>query len=110
MLGISWFWFFGAIFLVQIPSYTQNVLGGDKHLMSALLALFIIGISTGSLLCERLSGKQVEIGLVPFGAIGLTLFGLDLVFRFTGNPDGRASRPLSSLPAATTGASLSTCY
>jgi 1-acyl-sn-glycerol-3-phosphate acyltransferase len=80
VLGISWFWFFGAIFLVQIPSYSQNVLGGDENLMSALLALFIIGISTGSLLCERLSGRQVEIGLVPFGAIGLTLFGLDLYF------------------------------
>jgi len=78
VLGISWFWFFGATFLVQIPSYSQNVLGGDENLMSTLLALFIIGISTGSLLCERLSGKQVEIGLVPFGAIGLTLFGLDL--------------------------------
>jgi 1-acyl-sn-glycerol-3-phosphate acyltransferase len=80
VLGISWFWFFGATFLVQIPSYSQNVLGGDEYLMSALLALFIIGISTGSLLCEKLSGKQVEIGLVPFGAIGLTLFGLDLYF------------------------------
>jgi 1-acyl-sn-glycerol-3-phosphate acyltransferase len=80
VLGISWFWFFGAIFLVQIPSYSQNVLGGDENLMSALLALFIIGISAGSLLCERLSGRQVEIGLVPFGAIGLTLFGLDLYF------------------------------
>jgi 1-acyl-sn-glycerol-3-phosphate acyltransferase len=80
VLGISWFWFFGATFLVQIPSYSQNVLGGDENLMSTLLALFIIGISAGSLLCERLSGKQVEIGLVPFGAIGLTLFGLDLYF------------------------------
>jgi 1-acyl-sn-glycerol-3-phosphate acyltransferase len=80
VLGISWFWFFGATFLVQIPSYSQNVLGGDENLMSTLLALFIVGISTGSLLCERLSGKQVEIGLVPFGAIGLTLFGLDLYF------------------------------
>jgi 1-acyl-sn-glycerol-3-phosphate acyltransferase len=80
VLGISWFWFFGATFLVQIPSYTQNVLGGDENLMSALLALFIVGISTGSLLCEKLSGKQVEIGLVPFGAIGLTIFGLDLYF------------------------------
>jgi hypothetical protein len=75
-----WFWFFGATFLVQIPSFCQNVLGGDESLMSALLALFIIGISTGSLLCEKLSGKQVEIGLVPFGAIGLTLFGVDLYF------------------------------
>jgi 1-acyl-sn-glycerol-3-phosphate acyltransferase len=80
VLGISWFWFFGATFLVQIPSYSQNILGGDETLMSALLAMFIIGISAGSLLCERLSGKQVEIGLVPFGAAGLTLFGLDLYF------------------------------
>ena len=80
VLGISWFWFFGATFLVQIPSFSQNVLGGDENLMSALLALFIIGISTGSLLCEKLSGKQVEIGLVPFGAIGLTVFGVDLYF------------------------------
>jgi 1-acyl-sn-glycerol-3-phosphate acyltransferase len=86
VLGISWFWFFGATFLVQIPSYSQNVLGGDKNLMSALLALFIIGISTGSLLCERLSGKQVEIGLVPFGAIGLTIFGLDLYFASPASP------------------------
>jgi hypothetical protein len=80
VLGISWFWFFGATFLVQIPSYSQNVLGGDENLMSTLLALFIVGISAGSLLCERLSGNQVEIGLVPFGAIGLTIFGLDLYF------------------------------
>ena len=86
VLGISWFWFFGATFLVQIPSYSQNVLGGDENLMSTLLALFIIGISTGSLLCERLSGKQVEIGLVPFGAIGLTIFGLDLYFASPANP------------------------
>ena len=78
VLGISWFWFFGATFLIQIPSYSQNVLGGDETLMSALLAMFIIGISAGSLLCEKLSGHQVEIGLVPFGAIGLTVFGLDI--------------------------------
>ena len=69
VLGISWFWFFGATFLVQIPSYSQNILGGDETLMSALLAMFIIGISAGSLLCEKLSGRQVEIGLVPFRRI-----------------------------------------
>ncbi len=78
VLGISWFWFFGATFLVQIPSYSQNILGGDQALMSALLAMFIIGISVGSLLCEKLSGRKVEIGLVPFGAIGLTVFGFDI--------------------------------
>lgn len=80
VLGISWFWFFGATFLVQIPSYSENILGGDAALMSTLLAMFIIGISTGSLLCERLSGGQVEIGLVPLGAMGLTFFGIDMYF------------------------------
>ena len=80
VLGISWFWFFGATFLVQIPSFSETVLGGDERLMSTLLAMFIIGISTGSLLCERLSGGQVEIGLVPLGAMGLTLFGIDMYF------------------------------
>ena len=80
VLGISWFWFFGATFLVQIPSFSETLLGGDERLMSTLLAMFIIGISTGSLLCERLSGGQVEIGLVPLGAIGLTVFGMDMYF------------------------------
>ena len=86
VLGISWFWFFGATFLVQIPSFSETVLGGDERLMSTLLAMFIIGISTGSLLCERLSGGQVEIGLVPLGALGLTLFGIDMYFASPAEP------------------------
>ncbi len=86
VLGISWFWFFGATVLVQIPSYSQNVLGGDAQLMAFLLGLFIVGISTGSLLCERLSGGDVEIGLVPLGSIGLTAFTLDLAFASPASP------------------------
>ena len=78
MLGISWFWFYGAIYLAQLPAFTQRVLGGDEHVFTLLLALFSIGIGVGSLLCERLSGHRVEIGLVPFGSIGLTLFAVDL--------------------------------
>jgi len=78
VLGISWFWFFGSVVLVNMLSYAKNVVGGDENLMSALLAMFIIGVSIGSLLCERLSGRQVEIGLVPFGALGLTVFAFDL--------------------------------
>jgi 1-acyl-sn-glycerol-3-phosphate acyltransferase len=78
MLGISWFWFYGAIYLAQLPAFTQRVLGGDEHVFTLLLALFSIGIGIGSLLCERLSGRRVELGLVPFGSIGLTLFAVDL--------------------------------
>ena len=80
ILGISWFWLYGALFLAQFPAYTRNVLGGGELMVTVLLATFTLGIGAGSLLCERLSGKQVEIGLVPFGSIGLTLFGLDLYF------------------------------
>ena len=84
MLGISWFWFYGATFLAQFPSYSKEVLGGDESVVTLLLTLFSIGIGTGSLLCERLSGHKVELGLVPFGSIGLTLFAIDLYFAAQG--------------------------
>ena len=78
MLGISWFWFYGATFLTQFAGFARDVLGGNEHVVTFLLALFSIGIGIGSLLCERMSGRRVELGLVPFGSIGLTLFAVDL--------------------------------
>ncbi|MBI1905463.1 MAG: MFS transporter [Rhodocyclales bacterium] len=78
ILGISWFWFYGALFLSQFPGYAKDVLGGDEHAVTLLLAVFSVGIGIGSLLCEKLSGRHVELGLVPFGSIGLSLFALDL--------------------------------
>jgi 1-acyl-sn-glycerol-3-phosphate acyltransferase len=80
VLGISWFWFFGGVFTAQLPNYTKLFLGGTESVAILVLALFSIGVGAGSLLCERLSGRKVEIGLVPFGSIGLTLFGVDLYF------------------------------
>ncbi|MCC6373373.1 MAG: MFS transporter, partial [Moraxellaceae bacterium] len=80
ILAISWFWFYGATFLTQIPNYTKQVLGGDEHVVTFLLTVFSVGIAIGSLLCEKLSDKKVELGLVPFGSIGLTCFGVDLYF------------------------------
>ena len=80
LLGNSWFWFYGAIMLAQFPVYAKNYLHGDHSVFVLLLAVFSVGIGVGSLLCERLSGHKVEIGLVPFGSIGLSVFGLDLYF------------------------------
>jgi 1-acyl-sn-glycerol-3-phosphate acyltransferase len=88
VLGISWFWFLGSSYLVQLPNYTKTVLGGNEQVVTFLLTLFTIGIGTGSLLCDRLSGNKIEIGLVPFGSIGLTLFGVDLFFSQPVNPPG----------------------
>ncbi len=80
VLGISWFWFYGATFLAQLPTYTKTYLGGDESVVTLMLTVFSLGVGIGSLLCERMSGRKVEIGLVPFGSIGLTVFGLDLYF------------------------------
>ena len=85
LLGISWFWFYGAMFLSQFPNYSKLVLGGGEHVVALLLALFSVGVAAGSLLCERLSGHKVEIGLVPFGSIGLSVFAVDLFFATPGN-------------------------
>ncbi len=80
VLGVSWFWFIGITYVTQLPNYVRYELGGNEQVYVLLLAMFSVGIGAGSFLCERLSGRMVEIGLVPFGALGLTLFGIDLFF------------------------------
>ena len=94
IVGISWFWLYGALFLAQFPAYAKNVLGGGETSVTLLLATFTVGIGLGSLACERLSAQRVELGLVPFGSIGLTLFGLDLAFA---SPAVPAAGPLDAL-------------
>ncbi len=84
LLGISWMWFFGAVFLSQFPSFAKEVLHGNEQVASLLLVVFSVGIGTGSLLCEVLSRRHVEIGLVPLGAIGMSVFAIDLYFASRG--------------------------
>ncbi len=100
-LGISWFWFYGSIYFIQLPNYARQVLGGDAGVFTLLLSVFSIGVALGSLLCERLSGHKVEIGLVPFGSIGMTVFGVDLYFahRDVAALHGQTAMALLQLPA-----------
>ncbi|KRG72321.1 glycerol acyltransferase [Stenotrophomonas terrae] len=84
ILGVSWFWFFGTVLTSQLPTYAVVNLGGDEVLYIFALALFSLGTGVGSLLCEKLSGRIVEIGLVPLGAFGMSAFLLDLYFARTG--------------------------
>jgi 1-acyl-sn-glycerol-3-phosphate acyltransferase len=86
LLGISWMWFFGAAFLSNFPAFAKEVLHGNEQVASLLLVVFSIGIGTGSLLCESLSRRHVEIGLVPLGAIGMSVFAIDLYFASRGLP------------------------
>ena len=80
VMGISWFWFIGFTYTTQLPVYVQYELGANEHVYILLLAMFSIGIGIGSFLCEKFSGRRVEIGLVPIGALGLTLFSIDIYF------------------------------
>ena len=90
LLGISWMWFFGAVFLSLFPSYAKEVLHGNEQVASFLLVVFSVGIGTGSLLCEVLSKRHVEIGLVPMGAIGMSAFAIDLHVASSGLPGSPA--------------------
>lgn len=91
ILGISWFWFLGASYLTQFPNYAKLHLGGNEASVSFLLTLFSIGIAIGSLLCDKLSGHRIEPGIVPIGALGLTVFGVHLMFSTPAQPSQAVS-------------------
>jgi len=91
VLAVSWFWFLGASFLSVLPNFSKDVLGGGETVVTLCLATFCVGIGTGSMLCERLSRRRLELGLVPLGSIGISVFALDLAFagwRYVAPPDG----------------------
>lgn len=75
LMAISWFWFLGAAYLTQFPNFTKIYLNGSESAVSFLLALFSIGIAVGSLACDKLSNHRIEIGIVPLGSLGITIFG-----------------------------------
>ncbi len=85
ILGVSWFWFLGATFLQLLPAYGRDTLNGNPDVIILLLTCFTIGIGVGALICARLSGKKINLRLVPVGAIGMTVFGLGPLF-FLGSP------------------------
>ncbi len=88
VLAISWFWFLGAAYTTQLKVYVDDYLFGTDGLYALLLGTFSIGIGLGSFLCEKMSGKRVELGLVPLGSIGLSVFGIDLYFSYAGLAGG----------------------
>ena len=80
VLAISWFWALGAAYLTQMPNFAREILAGGPQVVTLMLAVFTIGVALGSLICERLSGHIIEIGIVPIGSLGLSIFGIDLFF------------------------------
>ena len=75
LMAISWFWFLGATYLTQFPNFTKVYLNGTESAVAFLLALFSVGIAIGSLACDKLSNHRIEIGMVPMGSLGISIFG-----------------------------------
>ena len=86
LLAISWMWFFGAVFLSQFPAFAKEVLHGNEQVASLLLVVFSIGVGIGALMCEGLSRRKNSLGLVPLGALGMSVFAIDLYFASRGLP------------------------
>jgi 1-acyl-sn-glycerol-3-phosphate acyltransferase len=80
VLGISWFWLLGSVLLTQIPNLTKMYLQGGTTVVTLILSVFTIAVAIGSLACERVSGHRIEIGIVPLGALGMSIAGIDLYF------------------------------
>jgi hypothetical protein len=89
IIGISWFWLFGAALLSLFAPLCKDVLHADENVVTLFLAIFSVGVATGSILCERLSRKRLELGLVPLGSIGISFLGIGLYW-LCAHADGRA--------------------
>ncbi|MDN6320318.1 MAG: MFS transporter [Marinobacter sp.] len=87
ILAISWFWFLGAAYLTQFPNFAHSNLHGDETVVTLLLSMFIIGISIGSMMCERLTRHRITLAPVLWGALGLSLLGVDLFFAVPASPE-----------------------
>lgn len=104
LLGNSWYWFYGATYLTQIPQLTHENLHGSENVVSLLLTFFSVGIGVGSLLCRKIGGSDVNIKMVPFGAVGLTVFALYLAASLSAVPEVSGAR-LGVMDVFTHGAS-----
>jgi len=104
ILGISWFWLVGATFLAQLPTLSKDIIGGNERVFTLLITLFSIGIGLGSLLCNRLLKGALHATYVPLGALGITVFTVDLYFALGARLPGSEAGLIGVGTLLTTGA------
>ncbi|MEM8644828.1 MAG: acyl-[ACP]--phospholipid O-acyltransferase, partial [Pseudomonadota bacterium] len=77
ILGLSWFWLIGAVFLTQLPAFTKDYLGADETVANLFIAVFTIGVAAGALLNNRLLRGEIAARYVPIAGLGISIFGID---------------------------------
>lgn len=78
ILAISWFWLIGAVVITKLPDYTHYILGADTSVFALFLALFSIGIASGSLAISRMLSGNITLRFVPITMLLLSVFAIDI--------------------------------
>jgi len=71
VIGISYFWFLGALVQINILFFGKELLHLDEFHIGLLGTFLAVGIGLGSLAAGRLSGDHIELGLVPLGSVAM---------------------------------------
>ncbi len=80
ILGVSWFWLLGVVFVTQIPLFTLDSLKGTEAIATVIFALFSVFIGVGSVFCNKLLNGTVTAKFVPIAAVLMSVFMIDLYF------------------------------
>ena len=96
IIGISWFWFLGSVFLAQFPSFAKDIVGGDEQVSTLFLVVFTVGIGFGATFCNKLLGGRVSGKYVPGSLIAISVF---IVMLYFVSPSQAAGGALSGVGA-----------
>ena len=96
IIGISWFWFLGSVFLAQFPSFAKDIVGGDEQVSTLFLVVFTVGIGFGATFCNKLLGGRVSGKYVPASLIAISVF---IVMLYFVSPSQAAGGALSGVGA-----------
>jgi acyl-[acyl-carrier-protein]-phospholipid O-acyltransferase / long-chain-fatty-acid--[acyl-carrier-protein] ligase len=80
ILGISWFWTIGIVLVTQMQKFTTDSLYGTTAVSTIIFALFSVGISIGSIYCNKLLNGVISAKYVPIAALLVSVFLIDLYF------------------------------
>ena len=94
IIGISWFWFLGSVFLAQFPSFAKDIVGGDEQVSTLFLVVFTVGIGFGATFCNKLLGGRVSGKYVPASLIAISVF---IVMLYAVSPSGAPGGPLAGV-------------
>ena len=96
IIGISWFWFLGSVFLAQFPSFAKDIVGGDEQVSTLFLVVFTVGIGFGATFCNKLLGGRVSGKYVPASLVAISVF---IVMLYLVSPSQAAGGALSGVGA-----------